>query len=127
MNKNNLNIIYALRQHDSANYMMCVGALYALGHDDLAKRAESEFPALETLSNTFRKLCEDLDKDYPYDPFASGDAPEIPPERSAEIDRIRGYLDKSAAIAAAIRAEISTIVESLYDVDTINAEAGNAP
>lgn len=132
--RNNLNIIHALRSYSSIYDMMAVGALYALGHDDLAGRAEDAFPALRNLDATLSDLNNALARDYPVmETLFFGDPAEadriearIPAEREAEIAKITAWRDQEYARVAQIRREIDAIIDDLYDVGTSTAEEGQS-
>lgn len=130
MAAHNLNIIHALRSYD----MMAVGALYALGHDDLARRAEAEFPAVQALAAKVAELNAALDHDYPIQGEdmlgwlqGLGSQEGIPTERLREVEEVMGWLDKSRAEVLSIRSEIDAIIDGLYDNATISAEEGMHP
>lgn len=128
--KNNLNTIHALRSRGSIDEMMAVGALYVLGHADLASRAESAFPALQSLNLGLAELNAALERDYPViEAMLTGGAAaeieaSIPPERTAEIEQVTAWRDAEAASVAKICAEIDRIIDGLYDTATIIAEEG---
>lgn len=117
----NLNTIYALRQHN----LMTAGALYALGHDNLAARAEGTFPAVSTLRNRLNEMGKAIDRDFG-GIFDAVVAP-IPEERTREYHEVRGWLDAALADETAIIGEIDAIIDALYDDATIRAEEGALP
>lgn len=125
----NLNIIYALRKGGD----MAAGALYALGHDDLARRAESEFQAVDALTDRLKEMERALNRDYPYDPLdclrggTENTLADIPAERLKEIEEVKLWLANATAARTTIRAEIDAIIGALYDDATISAEEGMLP
>lgn len=117
---NNLNIIRALRQHN----LMSAGALYALGHDALAERAEYVFPAAVAAAEGYRQIDAAITRD-----FGSAlwdDEPErpVPAERAEELEFALKWRDQTEAALAEIVPAIEAIIATLYNDATITAEEG---
>ena len=117
---NNLGAIHALRQRN----LLTAGALYALGHTQLAEEADVVYGQLPSARSAFIEINQRLRREYPDADGWVFDERAVPAELLAEYERAERWDTEMQGRAAQLGPAIEAIIASLYDDATITAEEG---